>query len=53
MDFWPAFVAYSSEQRLEASLGCFNEELLAYVFIIRINIYVHIFILYTVYIYIH
>lgn len=33
MDFWPALVAYSCEQRLAASLDCFHEELLTYLFI--------------------
>lgn len=33
MDFWPALVAYSCEQRLAASLGCLHEELLTYLFI--------------------
>ena len=33
MDFWHALVAYSCEQRLAASLDCFHEELLTYLFI--------------------
>ena len=49
MDFWPALVAYSCEQRLAASLGCLHEELLTYLFIEEFLCILYIY----KYIYIH